>query len=141
SVRQLRPPLRVRTGIASGAVVASPTGSQAHTEYTVTGSAVNLAARLHDLATADEILVSGAVRRALAALVDAVAVERASLKGITGQVPVWRLDGLREATPIASGPPVVGRTAELATMERLLERCRTRGAGQVLHLRGEPGIG
>ena len=52
----------VHIGIASGQVVASGTGSDAHREYTVTGDSVNLAARLTDRARSGEILISDTVR-------------------------------------------------------------------------------
>ena len=42
--------LRVHIGIASGQVVASNTGSDAHRQYTITGESVNLASRLQDVA-------------------------------------------------------------------------------------------
>ncbi|MCL6609265.1 MAG: hypothetical protein K6T74_14360, partial [Geminicoccaceae bacterium] len=58
------PPLSAHIGLALGEVVAGPTGSAAHSAYTVTGEAVNLAARLADRAGPGEILVAEAVRRA-----------------------------------------------------------------------------
>ena len=57
--------LQTHMGIASGEVVASATGSEAHREYTVTGETVNSAARLTSEARAGEILISDLVRRAL----------------------------------------------------------------------------
>ncbi len=45
---ELERTLMAHTGIASGQVVASGTGSEAHREYTVTGETVNLASRLQD---------------------------------------------------------------------------------------------
>src|SRR2546421_8940320 len=57
-------------GIASGEVVAAATGSAAHRNYTVTGDAVNLAARLTELARGGETIVSDDVQRTLAALAE-----------------------------------------------------------------------
>ncbi len=59
-------PLRAHIGIASGQVVASGTGSQAHLEYTVTGDSVNLASRLQDKAQPGETLISDALYRVVA---------------------------------------------------------------------------
>src|SRR5947199_6549134 len=44
--KEFERPLATHVGIASGEVVAAATGSAAHRTYTVTGDAVNLAARL-----------------------------------------------------------------------------------------------
>ncbi len=65
AVARLSPPLKVHIGVASGQVVASSTGSTAHTEYTVTGDSVNLAARMTDLAGPEQTLASASVRRAV----------------------------------------------------------------------------
>lgn len=58
-------PLQAHIGVASGQVVASSTGSDAHREYTVTGPTVNLASRLQDLAGPGKTYISDAVERAV----------------------------------------------------------------------------
>ena len=55
-------PIEAHIGIASGEVVASGTGSDLHSEYTVTGDSVNLAARLQDVAGPGETLITEAVK-------------------------------------------------------------------------------
>ncbi|MCJ8274715.1 MAG: HRDC domain-containing protein, partial [Psychrosphaera sp.] len=60
--------LKAHIGIASGQVVASDTGSDAHREYTVTGNSVNLASRLDDMAGPGETLVSKNVHDATTAM-------------------------------------------------------------------------
>ena len=62
--------LQAHIGIASGQVVASGAGSDAHREYTVTGDSVNLASRLQDKAEPGETLISDALRRVVADGVD-----------------------------------------------------------------------
>ncbi|MEE8511540.1 MAG: adenylate/guanylate cyclase domain-containing protein, partial [Acidiferrobacterales bacterium] len=62
--------LEAHIGIASGQVVASGTGSDAHREYTVTGDSVNLASRLTAAASPGETLISAAVQRAVAEIVE-----------------------------------------------------------------------
>src|SRR5512145_1016887 len=47
-------PIGTHIGLASGEVVAAATGSAAHSAYTVTGDAVNLAARLTEFASDGE---------------------------------------------------------------------------------------
>ncbi|NSY41005.1 adenylate/guanylate cyclase domain-containing protein [Leisingera sp. ANG59] len=62
AIARVNPPggsgLQAHIGIASGQVVASGTGSETYSEYTVTGNAVNLAARLQELAEAGETVIS-----------------------------------------------------------------------------------
>ncbi|HSN32715.1 MAG TPA: adenylate/guanylate cyclase domain-containing protein, partial [Ideonella sp.] len=89
--------LALHVGIAAGEVVASVLEGGATPKYTVTGEAVNLAARLGAQATAGETLVSPAVQRAVAALVEAVDLGERALKGFAAPVRIWRVQGLRTA--------------------------------------------
>ena len=73
-------PLRAHVGIASGQVVASGTGSQAHREYTVTGDSVNLASRLQDTAKPGETLISDALYRTVAESVDCASLGDIAVK-------------------------------------------------------------
>ena len=50
--------LAAHVGVASGEVVAADTGSAMHRNYTVTGDAVNLAARLDEMAREGETVIS-----------------------------------------------------------------------------------
>src|SRR6185369_272304 len=65
--------LAAHVGVASGEVVAADTGSAMHRNYTVTGDAVNLAARLNEMARAGETVISDDVHRACATSIDAEA--------------------------------------------------------------------
>ena len=71
----------VHMGVAAGQVVASRTGSASHSEYTVTGDTVNLAARLTGAAAAGEILTSDDTRRALAERFDCADAGTLAIKG------------------------------------------------------------
>jgi class 3 adenylate cyclase len=94
--RRLGLPLGVHVGVASGEVVASPTGSEGHRSYTVTGETVNLASRLTGHAGSGEIMVSAAIHRALGDQLDCNAVGEVEVKGLARPVPMWRLSGLRK---------------------------------------------
>lgn len=131
--------LRVHIGIASGPVVASRTGSDRHQEYTVIGEAVNLAARLQDLAGPGETLIAERVRQAAGAWLQAEPAARPGLQAVT-DAPVWLVAGI-DGAPAAGHLPLVGRRAELARFGVALQDCRARGTGLLLALRGEPGIG
>ena len=133
--------LRAHIGIASGQVVASGTGSEAHREYTVTGSSVNLASRLQDKAEAGETLISQAVQRAVSDLAGSTSMGKIEVKGFAEPVPAWRLDGLRDLGAMARRNPFVGRRVERRQFAALLAECVETGAGQAVLARGEAGIG
>ncbi|MBC8240881.1 MAG: AAA family ATPase, partial [Alphaproteobacteria bacterium] len=140
AVVQLNPPLRVHIGVASGQVVASSTGSAAHTEYTVTGDSVNLAARLTDLAKAGETLVSASVQRALGGRFAGVDLGERVIAGLPEPVAVWQLNELGAQRPDTSHA-FVGRQRELRQFSAALEHCLKAGQGETVIVRGEAGIG
>ena len=140
-VGELNPPLVVHIGIASGEVVASGLGSDAHHEYTVTGESVNLASRLQGLAAPGETLISKAVADAVAEQIVATKMDDVDIKGIEQPISVWRLNGIRRTDAADSAGPFVGRRAELRQFEGALEICRDSGAGQTVYVRGDAGIG
>lgn len=131
--------LAVHIGIASGEVVAADTGSAAHHEYTVTGDAVNLAARLDDLAQAGETFISGAVHRAVMYLVDAQAKGEVEVKGIDKPVAAWKLTSL--CTHRSRGRAMVGREAERQRLAATLDETSKTNIGAVVQIRGDAGIG
>jgi class 3 adenylate cyclase/tetratricopeptide (TPR) repeat protein len=134
-------PLHAHIGIASGQVVASSTGSDAHHEYTVTGNSVNLASRLQDKATGGETLISQAVHRAVTDAVESTPMGEIEVKGFAEPVSIWRLDGLRGDVAGARHGPIVGRRAERRQFGALIEECLETGSGQTILARGEAGIG
>ena len=132
--------LRVHIGIANGQVVASGTGSDRHSEYTVTGASVNLAARLQARAEAGETLISDALHRAVTHAVACESLGDCEVKGMDRPVAIWRVDAQRTAGLIMRSA-FVGREAELAHLSSILERCQESGRGSTVVLRGEAGIG
>jgi class 3 adenylate cyclase/tetratricopeptide (TPR) repeat protein len=133
--------IRVRIGLAAGEVVADSTGSSHHREYTVTGEAVNLAARLQSLAAPGEILIDEAIEATLAGRVVTETIGLKSLKGFAADRSVWRLIALADERGTDRTRPFVGRTAQLAQIMGALEDCRSGGVGQTLVIRAEAGLG
>ena len=140
AVAALEPPLSVHVGVASGEVVASTTGSTVHTEYTVTGDSVNLAARLTGLAQTGETLASASVRRALGERFDGESLEEQLIAGLPEPVTVWRLKRIIGSRRGALHP-FVGRRRELSRFRAAIDHCLDRGSGETLMVRGEAGIG
>ncbi len=140
AVKTLTRPLTCHIGIASGQVIASTTGSQAHTEYTVTGDGVNLASRLTDISSPGETLVSHDIQRALGPLFIGESVGVQAIKGLKDDVEVWRLDRLAQNIRTRRHR-FVGREREMSLFAATFERCQRHGKGEVHIILGEPGIG
>lgn len=138
--QQLNQPLGIHIGIASGQVVASRTGSEMYFEYTVTGAAVNLAARLQGIAQTGEIVVDDATGQIVGAGLIATPENTVNIKGLPDPITLWRVTGLNAAQPSPS-TTLVGRAAEQQQFGRLLQQCLARARGQTLYVRGEAGIG
>ncbi len=140
-------PLAIRVGVASGLVVVGrQTGDDAFETVTVVGEAVNVAARLQDLAEPNQILATAATRRLAAEPFRWRDLGERRLKGMSEPVAVHaviaatstaRRTGLRAATV----PPIlVGRDHELDRLLGAWEAARA-GATRVVVVSGEPGIG
>ena len=129
--------LQAHGGIAVGDVVAS---DAARHGYTVTGETVNLAARLADLATAGEILVSDTVRLVLGGVIRLEPRGEVALQGFAKAQPVHRLLELAETAGLDAGP-LIGREAELDQLIGFLARVGASGAGSLVVLRGDAGVG
>ncbi|HTO66445.1 MAG TPA: adenylate/guanylate cyclase domain-containing protein [Bradyrhizobium sp.] len=128
-------PLASHVGIAAGEVVAGGIGRG----YSVLGDAVNLAARLVELALPGETVISEPLARLLEGKIRATALPPAVLKGIASPVSAWRVAGLTSgSTPTT---PFVGRQSDLLMLRGLLQACSEGSRGRVVVLRGEAGIG
>ncbi|MBV9983048.1 adenylate/guanylate cyclase domain-containing protein [Bradyrhizobium sp.] len=133
--------LQAHIGIASGEVVAGTLSRVDTHDYTVLGNSVNLAARLVALAGPGETLLSGDVYRALADRAACAALGETDVKGFDAPVRIWRLDGLANDSGSASRSAFVGRVAELEQFKAMLAATLARRSGQIVHVRGEAGIG
>ena len=133
--------LDVRIGLNTGEVV---TEEGAPGDSLATGDAVNIAARLEQVAGQGEILIGDATQRLVR---DAVVVEPVApltLRGKSEAVPAWRLvEVLADAAPVARrlDSPLVGRTRELALLEQAFRRAMDESACHMFTLLGPAGVG
>jgi class 3 adenylate cyclase/tetratricopeptide (TPR) repeat protein len=139
--------LRVRVGVATGLVVVGDLlGTGPAQERTVVGETPNLAARLQSLAEPDAVLVCPMTRRLVGDLFAFRDMGTHSLKGFPTSVPVTLALGESaspdrfEALRAPSLTPLIGREEQLALLQRRWERAKA-GAGQVVLISGEPGVG
>ena len=132
-------PLAAHVGIASGEVVAADTGSSAHSNYTMTGDAVNLAARLVDMARARETIISDDVYRAMMHMIDAEPQGTVPIRGLERGLPVWKLRALH--APQAALGQLIGRESETQRFLDILARVSAAKTGATILVCADPGMG
>ncbi|HKA53112.1 MAG TPA: adenylate/guanylate cyclase domain-containing protein, partial [Candidatus Binatia bacterium] len=144
---QLPRPLQVRIGIHTGLVVAGEMGVGDQPEpLAIVGETPNIAARLQEVAAPNTVVISGATYRLVQGLCECRDLGSRELKGLSTPLPIYQV--IRESAAqsrfeaaVQKGlTPLVGRTEELALLQQRWEQAKV-GAGQVVLLSGEPGIG
>jgi class 3 adenylate cyclase len=135
--------LQTRIGIATGLVVAGDI--VANPERAVVGETLNLAARLHELAAPDGVVVADSTAKLLGRSFRLQPAPPAPLKGFAEPVPHWLVTGQGEqrtrfAARRPESLPLIGRDDDLAAM-RARARAAWAGPGAATLLRGEAGIG
>jgi class 3 adenylate cyclase/tetratricopeptide (TPR) repeat protein len=130
--------LEARIGIEAGELVVEDVDSTF-----LTGEAVNLAARLQQVARPGEILVGPTVHRLAASSLVVEDAGPLELKGLDGPFRAWRVMGALEGPPRPQGPraPLVGREAELELLENTFNRTVRDGRAHLFTIFGEPGVG
>ncbi|MCA8925669.1 MAG: FHA domain-containing protein [Planctomycetes bacterium] len=93
-VRQGRPPLRIGVGVNSGPVVVGDVGGPERYEFTILGSAINLAQRLESMAQAGELIVGSETVQALGRRALHVPLPPTYVKGKDAAVAVSALYGI-----------------------------------------------
>jgi class 3 adenylate cyclase/tetratricopeptide (TPR) repeat protein len=130
--------LEARIGIEAGELLVDDAESTF-----VTGEAVNVAARLQQVAKPGEILIGPTAHRLAASshvVEDAGPLE---LKGLDAPARAWRLvdaiDG--PGRPVGPRASLVGRDAELELLENTFSRVIRDGRAHLFTIYGEPGVG
>ncbi|HEY7452108.1 MAG TPA: adenylate/guanylate cyclase domain-containing protein [Candidatus Limnocylindria bacterium] len=134
--------LRVRIGVNTGEVVATITPRPG--EGMVTGDAVNVAARLQQLAEPGQIVV-GERTAAAAPTFDTRPLGAHELKGKSGDIEVRELIGEVAGADERGVPglrsPLVGRDRELELLTSVYDRVASEQRPYLVTLYGEPGVG
>jgi class 3 adenylate cyclase len=142
----VRTPLAVRLGIATGQVVVGDLlGEGVAQEQSVVGETPNLAARLQGLAGADQIIIADATRQHVGTLFELRNFGKQELKGFAGVTQAWQVVGesgvaSRFEALRSRAAPLVGREEELELLLRRWAQSKA-GDGRVVLLSAEPGIG
>jgi class 3 adenylate cyclase len=141
-----RDPFHVRIGIHTGLVVIGEIGSSEKREILALGETPNIAARVQGTANPDEVIISAATYRLVEGLFDTEDRGKPDLKGVTTPLTLYRVIKESEARSrfevvVRKGlTPLVGREHEYGLLQERWQRVKS-GAGQVVLLSGEPGIG
>ncbi len=130
--------IRARIGVNTGEVVAQSGDPM------VTGDAVNVAARLEQLAPPGEVLLGDATYQLVHGAIVAEPVEGLSAHGKRDPIKAWRL---RSVTNAPSGfvrrfdTPLVGRVGEMRLLHDALSRVTRERRCHLFTLLGPPGVG
>jgi class 3 adenylate cyclase/predicted ATPase len=143
----LRTPLQVRVGVATGMVVVdSVTGEGAAKQGGVVGVTPNLAARLQAIAEAGQVVISQSTWELTQGFFDCAELELITVKGLADSVRAWRVletSSVRSRFEARHGSKLtglVGRNEEVALLMRRWRQA-VQGEGNVVLISGEPGIG
>jgi class 3 adenylate cyclase/tetratricopeptide (TPR) repeat protein len=127
--------LQGRIGITTGEVV---TGAE---EVLATGDAVNVAARLEQVAAPGEVLLGAPTVRLVGEACDVEAVEPFALKGKSKPVPAFRLLAVREAPERRHDTKFVGREREREMLEAAWRAAVDGQRCELATVLGEAGVG
>src|SRR5436309_3558017 len=130
--------LEARIGLEAGEVV---TGAGDSTF--ATGEAVNLAARLQQVAEPGQILIGPGAHNLTLGRVEVEELGPVELRGVAEPVWAWAAlsaDGKPEPRR-PSAAPFVGRAAELELLENTFERAKRDRRAHLFTIYGEPGVG
>lgn len=135
----------VRVGINTGLVVVGEIGSDLRVEYTAMGDAVNVAARMEQTAQPGTVQIAENTHRLIAPLFEFEPLGGIEVKGKSEPVMAYRVlrpkaqpGRLRGIEGLDS--PLVGRSAELGTLRRVVADLRA-GRGHIVCVMGEAGLG
>jgi class 3 adenylate cyclase/tetratricopeptide (TPR) repeat protein len=127
--------LAVRVGVETGPVLALDRGG----DLSVTGEAVNAAARLQQAAGPGEVLVGDRSARACRAA-KLEPAEPIEAKGFPSPLPAWRAVRI-EAERRDGGTPFVGRDDDLALLELVYRRAARDRVPELVTVTGDAGVG
>jgi class 3 adenylate cyclase/predicted ATPase len=142
-----KPPIELRVGVNTGEVVVrSIQKDELHADYVPIGHSTSLAARLQSLAMAGSTVVSEQTYQLTEGYFQFAELGPATIKGVSDAINIYQVVGvgpLRTRLQVAASRGLVrfvGRQQEVAQLQQALESAKRR-RGQIVGVRGEPGVG
>ncbi|HWR64901.1 MAG TPA: tetratricopeptide repeat protein [Bellilinea sp.] len=143
-VQQSSPPLTAQIGITAGHMRVGAYGGTNSRTYGVLGDAVNLAARLMQVAADGQILSTEAIQRQTRDSIVWEKMPEIKVKGKTAAITVYQPLRLRNNSDQLPEPhgrqPLIGRETQIDQITQIMSAAR-QGQGQVIGIIGEAGIG
>ena len=142
--------LQMRIGINSGEVAVPTNEQHSRHDFLITGDAVNVAARLQQVAAPDTILVGERTYLATRGVFDFRAIAPMQLKGKAEPLAAYVVQGLHNQTLTITQHPrgfeglhveLVGRSLELTLMHTTYARVVAERNPHLITILGVPGIG
>jgi tetratricopeptide (TPR) repeat protein len=144
----IHPPVQMRAGVHSGLVVVGDLGSDARREFTASGDAMNLAARLQSAASPGGVLISHDVYRQVRSAFETAPQPPLSVKGKSEPVQTYLVQRPRERLFRSTARGIlgieshtVGRQVEQAQLHADFEETIQRRSVIWTQLIGDPGVG
>jgi class 3 adenylate cyclase/tetratricopeptide (TPR) repeat protein len=126
-------------GIGSGRLFCGDYGGRSRREYGVLGPAINMAARLMEIADG-EILCGAATAEAVRDRVSFVLLQPQHVKGRSAPIQTFRPVRMLSRQQVRYAGEMIGRDEERCALREKLAAART-GTGGFVLVQGEPGIG
>ncbi|HTI14318.1 MAG TPA: adenylate/guanylate cyclase domain-containing protein [Dictyobacter sp.] len=141
--------LQMRIGINTGEVAAMTNEGQLRQDFLITGDAVNIAARLQQVATPDTILVGERTYLATRDVFDFTTIAPLHLKGKSTAINAYVVQGLHQSGSVITQHPrglgqptaLVGRTIELMLLHTNFARVQAERRPHFITILGAPGVG
>ena len=138
--------LSLHMGLHTGLVIVGQSAANPQWLYTAAADTITVARRLQQAAAPDTILMSAATWQLVQEEVDGEARGTIKADELSGAIPVYTVRSIARRRAGVTGRSTrpwrcfVGRERELAMLHARLERVLG-GAGQVMGISGEPGLG
>lgn len=143
------PELHMRIGINTGEVAAAGSATEGR-DFLVTGDAVNVAARLQQLASPGAILVGSRTWRATQGAVQYRDLPAATVRNRARPVKIWEALAMTDKSAVPTArprgveglkAPMVGRDVEMELMRAVSTRVMRERSPHLVTIIGSPGIG